>query len=136
MTKKGFSLAEVMVVLVTVGIIAAYGIPNFGKAMTRAQARSAISNLQLIYSAQQLYFARQGVYVAEATTAAINGMLGNNSLNIVQTGGTTYSCQIAAAPATCTAANAAFNVVVTLTIALADNNVNPVCTNVTAGSCP
>lgn len=54
-TKKGFTLVEILIVVVILGILAAIVIPQFSSASTEARTSSVQSNLQAIRSQIQLY---------------------------------------------------------------------------------
>ena len=52
----GFSLMEVMIVVVIIGILAALAYPNLEKHLKRARQTEAKTNLSAIYTAQRIYF--------------------------------------------------------------------------------
>ena len=51
----GFSLMEVMIVVVIIGILAALAYPNLEKYLKRARQTEAKTNLSAIYTAQKIY---------------------------------------------------------------------------------
>jgi len=53
--KKGFTLVEILIVVVILGILAAIVIPQFSQASTEARESSLISNLQAIRAQIELY---------------------------------------------------------------------------------
>ncbi len=53
--KKGFTLVEILIVVVILGILAAIVIPQFSSASTEARVSSVQSNLQAVRSQIQLY---------------------------------------------------------------------------------
>ncbi len=59
---RAFTLMELMIVVSVIGIIAAFAIPNYDKAVERNYRKIAEGNLTLIYSANQVYKARYGKY--------------------------------------------------------------------------
>ena len=54
-SKSGFTLVEILIVVVILGILAAIVIPQFSEASTQARTSSVQSNLQMIRSQIELY---------------------------------------------------------------------------------
>ena len=59
----GFSLMEVMIVVVIIGILAALAYPNLEKYFKRDRQTEAKTNLSAIYTAQKIYFSLHQSYV-------------------------------------------------------------------------
>jgi len=78
--KKGFTLLEIIVVLIIVGIIAAFAIPSYSTMMTQGGASAANMNLITIYKAQKDYYFTKGTYCTTGNgcdnLADINNTLG------------------------------------------------------------
>lgn len=127
--KNAFTMAEILVVMAIICIVAAFGVPSFTKAVTRARARDAINNLTIIKAAQQIYKSNNGGFLRADTLPGINSVL---QLSITASGGADYFCKVALVPTVCTAnsTGAAGDFLVTVT--LADDSA-PVCT--TASNC-
>jgi len=53
--EEGFSLLELMVVVVIIGILTAFAIPSYIAATKRAKFDEAITNLRLIHSGERMY---------------------------------------------------------------------------------
>ena len=58
----GFSLMEVMIVVVIIGILAALAYPTLEKYLKIARQTEAKTNLSAIYTAQKIYFSLQQSY--------------------------------------------------------------------------
>ena len=66
---KGFSLVELVVVIMILGILAAIAAPNFLGTSRRAADQSLIQTLQVVRNAIDMYFAENGVLPASETTS-------------------------------------------------------------------
>jgi prepilin-type N-terminal cleavage/methylation domain-containing protein len=60
--EQGFSLVEILVVVMVIGIIAAISIPNFMRARAAAYHASATSTLRLMVSMQHAFWVQRGRY--------------------------------------------------------------------------
>ena len=61
----GFSLMEVMIVVVIIGILAALAYPNLEKYLKRARQTEAKTNFSAIYTAQKIYFTLHQSYAED-----------------------------------------------------------------------
>ena len=60
--RKGFTLVEVAVVIVIIGVLAAFGVPKFLNSVEKSKASEAFNYLSTVQSAQERYLAQNGVY--------------------------------------------------------------------------
>jgi type IV pilus assembly protein PilA len=58
--KKGFTLVEIMIVVVIIGLLAAMAIPAFAKVRQQSRAKAITNNLRQIASAAQQYMLEKG----------------------------------------------------------------------------
>jgi type IV pilus assembly protein PilA len=72
--KKGFTLVEIMIVVVIIGLLAAMAIPAFQKVRTTSQIKAVTNNLRQIASAADQYFLENGV-----TTVGSSSLVGANN---------------------------------------------------------
>ena len=62
--KKAFTLVELLVVILIIGILAAIAVPQYQKAVARADLAQIISLTRSIKEAEELAYLNQGKYVA------------------------------------------------------------------------
>ena len=82
---RAFTLAELIVVVVVVSLMAAFAVPSYRKVMTRSTERSATMNIMTIHGANEIYRAKSGGNDEYAPGAGLN-LAGINTalpLNIV-----------------------------------------------------
>lgn len=60
--RRGFTLTELMVVMVIIGIMAIMSVPGFQRAIQQSQADIAVANLRAIWAAQRLYWIENHTY--------------------------------------------------------------------------
>jgi prepilin-type N-terminal cleavage/methylation domain-containing protein len=65
--KAGFTLVELAVVIVIIGVLAAFGVPRFIKSVERSKAAEAFEYLASIRTSQERYQAQYGTYATNVT---------------------------------------------------------------------
>jgi prepilin-type N-terminal cleavage/methylation domain-containing protein len=60
--RKGFTLVELAVVIIIIGILASFAVPRFLDSVERSKAGEAFNYLSAVRSAQERYQVRQGTY--------------------------------------------------------------------------
>lgn len=63
--QKGFTIMELMIVIVIIGILIAIAVPAYRNFTSRAQQAACESNQRTIESAAGLYFAEEGAHTAD-----------------------------------------------------------------------
>jgi len=63
-TRKGFTLVELAVVIVIIGVLAAFGVPRFLQSVEKSKASEAFNYLSAIQGSEERYLAQNGVYAS------------------------------------------------------------------------
>lgn len=81
-SNEGFSLVELMIVIVIIGVLAAVGVPIYSSNVTKAKMAEADAALGSIRTELRVYYGENGTYPTQATAAAVVGAAWND----IQTG--------------------------------------------------
>ena len=104
-SQKGFTLIELMIVVVIIGILAALAIPRFMRATTKSKQSEAKQILKQIYVMEQAYRQEYDAYWGNGITAsaAAPATMGRIGVDIGSTARYTYSLVAATNTFTATA---------------------------------
>lgn len=69
--ERGFTIMELLVVIVIIGVLAAIGVPAYNNMTTRARIAACQANQRTLQAGVGMYFADQGGY--PASIAALEG---------------------------------------------------------------
>ena len=69
--RRGFTLVEIMIVVVIIGMLAAMAIPGFQKVRTASQDKAVLNNARQLAAAADQYYLENGV-----TTVVQSGLIG------------------------------------------------------------
>src|SRR5438046_9740440 len=65
--RKGFTLVELAVVIIIIGVLAAFAVPRFLDSVERSKSAEAFNYLSAVRAAQERYQTRQGTYCDDVT---------------------------------------------------------------------
>jgi len=100
--KTGFTMIELLVVLIIVGVLVSLNMGNFSRSSEKNKAKEAEANLRLIYSAQQRYYLGEGKYYN--CTSPCDDISDSSNLGIELEGDSfTYSINATTSPVSWTA---------------------------------
>ncbi len=79
LNNKGFTLVEIMIVVVIIGLLAAMAIPAFQKVRSNSQDKAVTNNLRQLSSAADQYYLETG-----NTTVNSSDLVGTNTTQYVK----------------------------------------------------
>ncbi|MGA2774964.1 MAG: prepilin-type N-terminal cleavage/methylation domain-containing protein [Candidatus Omnitrophota bacterium] len=74
--RKGFTLIELIIVVIAIGILATIAVPQYLKAVERAKSAKAKHALSLVSQAEKMYRAQNDTYLAVGAGADLNNSPG------------------------------------------------------------
>jgi len=102
-SQKGFTLIELMIVVVIIGILAALAIPRFMRATTKSKQSEAKNILKQIYAMERAYRQEYDAYWGDGTTASAAAATGFARIGVDIMSTARYTYTIAATANTFTA---------------------------------
>jgi prepilin-type N-terminal cleavage/methylation domain-containing protein len=85
MRNKGFTLIELMLVVMIIGLLAAMGIPNFVRLTTNAKEASVKENSHTVQmAAEDFAVQKDGIYASDVTDAS--SLSGNSIIDMLPSG--------------------------------------------------
>jgi prepilin-type N-terminal cleavage/methylation domain-containing protein len=89
--EKGFTMIELMIVVVIIGILASLAIPKFMQATTKTKQSEAKQILKQIYAMQHAYRQEYDNYCCNGASAALDGSIPVLGIDIMHTARYTYT---------------------------------------------
>lgn len=69
--RRGFTLAEILITVAIIGMLAAISIPSFSRARVQSRTKAAVNDLRVIYDGFQQYSMEMGDYSAAPAVPAV-----------------------------------------------------------------
>lgn len=101
--QKAFTLVEIIIVLIIIGILTAVALPSFMISIEQTRAQTAQNNLLAIAAGQGKYYEDYGHYYYSSQANDITGINSSLNLSMSQNDQFTYSCGGANPVYNCTA---------------------------------
>jgi len=76
--KVGFTLLELLTVIVIIGILSAIGLPNLLKMKEKSYDNEAKASLKLVQAAEKIYYMQNGFYYPYTAMTITNALLNTN----------------------------------------------------------
>lgn len=75
-SRRGFTLVELAVVIVIIGVLASFGVPKFMQSVERSKAAEAFNFLSAVRDAEERFASKEGTYTTNfvATTSSPLGL--------------------------------------------------------------
>jgi general secretion pathway protein G len=103
--RKGFTLIEILIVLIIVGIVVAIAVPNFIASVEQTKAQTAQNNLMAIAAGQSKYYEDHGNYCTPTYSCGNtqSSLYASLSLSMTANDQFIYSCSSLGSSYSCTA---------------------------------
>jgi len=99
---RAFTLMEIIITIVIVGLMAAFAVPNYTKAVAKTDERAAIANLMAIRAAIEMYLTNTGTATIPADWSGLSTINAQLGISIIDTK-MTYDCFTTAGGGKCDA---------------------------------
>ena len=90
--KSGFTLLELLVVVLIIGILAAIAIPQYQKIVLRARLSVGLPLVASMYQAEQRYYMTHGVFATDVDDLDIEIPVSESCRKWTETGASGYNC--------------------------------------------
>ena len=91
-SNKGFTLIEMLVVVLIIGILAAIAVPQYQKAVMKAELHKGIPLVESLYQAQQAYFLANGEFAQNLDILDVSVPKDDNCTKTQSAAISSYTC--------------------------------------------
>jgi len=91
LSKKGFTLIEVLIVVIILGMLATLSVPQFTRVISRARLAEAWAGLGAVRTGQAIYFMEHSTYADAIGDLDCDPASGDFAFSIISASGATFN---------------------------------------------
>jgi type II secretory pathway pseudopilin PulG len=115
--KTAVTMTELALVVITIGVMVAFGVPQYQNVVKETRQKTAKLNLNFIKTAQEIYFDENGFYYPKDASENSIGVINTNLKLAITADTSTYSCSAGGGDFNCQASETGWSCHITKSLA-------------------